>query len=223
MTSEMERECEWCEARLLAGEKPGDDPALAAHIGSCLRCFRAAGEMRDLSRLAPLLRDGDDAPDPGHAFWNSFPARVSAAWEASRPQRAPGLWPRLARWFHAPLPAALAGAACAGLMFVVVGIRPRPAPEPRIAPPPPAEAKGPEPSEGARVDPEVDDELLRSLDVAGLEILLDDLHEELGPSSGPDDGDEDADLAAITEELDTLDEAGLKALSRQLDTPKRKI
>ena len=101
-----------------------------------------------------------------------------------------------------------------------------PARDPRapVAPAAPAApvANGPAPPEGAR-DGEIDEELLRSLDVAGLETLLDDLHEELAARNGPDEGEDDADLAAISEELDTLDEAGLKALSRKLDTPKRKI
>jgi hypothetical protein len=143
--------CEDFESRLIAGEQPTRDPALAAHVGSCLRCFRTAADMRDVPRLAVLLRDGEragaaafDPPaafDPGAGFWESFPRQVAAAWVSTRaghrqgdPVASPGatplaprsLWQWASRLVRQPLPAALAGAVCAVSVVLVVMQQPGP-------------------------------------------------------------------------------------------------
>src|SRR4051812_40208227 len=109
-SGEYELACDAMEARVLGGARPSDDPALAAHLGSCLRCFRAASELRDLPRIEGLLRASRGDADPGDGFWETFPGRVADAWEASvRPIVTPSLWSRLTGWLRLPLPAALAG------------------------------------------------------------------------------------------------------------------
>jgi hypothetical protein len=132
--------CEVFQARLISGERPNEDAALSAHVGSCLRCFRTAADMRDVPRLAALLRDsrdprdsqnsldGETTYDPGARFWETFPSQVSAAWVSSRPIRRAGWWERASIWLRRPVPAALTGAACAvGLAFLVM--RPAGGPE----------------------------------------------------------------------------------------------
>jgi hypothetical protein len=116
-----------------SGARPGDDAVLAHHLGSCLGCFRAAADLRDVPRLAALLREptdgagagGPTAGDPGPAFWASLPGQLGADFERGRaPARAgatiaaPDLqgrdvWQRFVRWIRLPVPAAMAGAACA--------------------------------------------------------------------------------------------------------------
>ncbi len=90
--TEAERICDEAYLRLLSGETAAADPALAVHVGSCLRCFRTAAELRELPRLQGLLRTAelDAAVDPGEAFWRSFPARVADAWEGRPATAAPG-------------------------------------------------------------------------------------------------------------------------------------
>lgn len=68
-------------------EEPRQDPALAAHLGSCMSCFRVLTEMRDAPRIATLLRDEGPAPampaadDP---FWAELAARTTTAAAAAR-------------------------------------------------------------------------------------------------------------------------------------------
>lgn len=136
-------DCEAAIQRLVAchesGARPGDEAALAAHLGSCLGCFRAATDLKDVPRLAALLRaqahDRDLTPtagDPGPAFWAALPVQLGAEFDrlravapvAARPQAAPApgtprpgasdtAWQRFVRWIRMPVPAAMAGAACA--------------------------------------------------------------------------------------------------------------
>ena len=102
-----ERSCEEITDRLVGGVRATDDAEIAAHLGSCLRCFRLASELREVGRLASDLKAAAAAPDPGEAFWASFPARVAAAaMPASRGAAAPSAWARLAAFLRRPLPAA---------------------------------------------------------------------------------------------------------------------
>src|SRR4030095_8706841 len=103
------------EARVLEGVRAQDDPALAAHLGSCLRCFRTASELRELARIEGFLRGAPGDVDPGEAFWQSFPGRVADAWAAAAlpPVAAPpSLWQRLSAWLLLPVPAAASGGLC---------------------------------------------------------------------------------------------------------------
>jgi hypothetical protein len=122
---------------------------------------------------------------------------------------------RLLRWLRLPLPAALAGAACAALaVHLAARVPVPPATGPAALP---ANATAPSPRD-LLVDQngEMDEEFLRSLDVKGLKALLDDMHQEFGPGEARDDGEMEVDLATMTDELDMLDEATLEALSHKL-------
>src|SRR5262249_1768756 len=62
------------------------DAALAAHVGSCVTCFRTLAELRDASRLAAALR-ADAAPPPaavGRRLWADLASRPRAAGAAAR-------------------------------------------------------------------------------------------------------------------------------------------
>jgi len=116
--------CQELALRIIEGVRPADDAELAAHVGSCLRCFRTVADMRDVPQLQAALRSGD-LPDPGDAFWARFPTAAGAAWEQSRrpparPEPTVSLWDRLRELLRLPAPAALAGAALAATLAVVV-------------------------------------------------------------------------------------------------------
>jgi hypothetical protein len=143
-------DCEAAIQRLVAchesGARAGDDAALAAHLGSCLACFRAAADLKDVPRLAALLRQAHDqaqtpaAGEPGSAFWASLPAQLGAEFDRRRhvgahapakPATAPAprptsgepsdtAWQRFVRWIRMPVPAAMAGAACATAVALVM-------------------------------------------------------------------------------------------------------
>jgi hypothetical protein len=232
--------CERYESRLIAGEKPADDPALAAHVGSCLRCFRTAADMREVPRLAALIReaesDGDVAFDPGARFWDKFPGEVGAAWTASRAPGAHGWaaqpaapfswWARLSAWLRRPVPAALAGAACAvGLAFIVM----QPARGPEVGP---GAGTGSlagvdlmraEMATGYALEPTLDDSMAE-LDLEGLVTLRDGLVQVMGeeePGAAGIDVDEAAaagpsDPSKVADDLELLDETGLLALQQRL-------
>jgi hypothetical protein len=55
------------------------DAALAAHVGSCMTCFRVVAELRDAPRLAAALRADAQAPAVSERFWDDLAARTSAA------------------------------------------------------------------------------------------------------------------------------------------------
>lgn len=81
----LDETCAAVVVRLVDGASPGDDPALGAHLRSCLTCFRAAADLREVPRIEALLGAGESgAPafDPGESFWAGFPQRVIAAYEA---------------------------------------------------------------------------------------------------------------------------------------------
>jgi hypothetical protein len=156
-----EQPCREITLRLVAGESLAGDPALVTHVGSCLRCFRTANEMRELPQIARLLRQAArSAPDPGEAFWAQFPGVVGAAWVSQRAasDRFGTSWRRLLGWFRLPVPAALAGAVVAAAIMMFA-LNHRRAPEPEGAT-----------SVAAVVDAPGDDEV----PTASVPILLDD-------------------------------------------------
>jgi hypothetical protein len=209
--------CEAAEARLVGGARPGDDPALAAHLGSCLRCFRTATELRDVPRLEALLRAGRPEVDPGERFWESFPARVTGAWQSSHAPK-PSFAQRLAGWMRLPGPAAFAGAACAaGVVYLLVRgpveapVSPAPPVAAVSAAEPAAEAEDDAPA-AVEPDEELGEDFLHSLDATGLELLLDPGRAEVTAEAV----ETDADGASVAEEIDLLDDAELLALSEKL-------
>ena len=55
------------------------DAALAAHVGSCVTCFRTLAELRDAPRLAAALRAGAPAVSVSDRFWDDLAARTATA------------------------------------------------------------------------------------------------------------------------------------------------
>ena len=62
-----------------AGHDVMDDPALAAHVGSCVTCFRTLAELRDAPRLAAALQADAPAPAMSERFWDDLAARTTDA------------------------------------------------------------------------------------------------------------------------------------------------
>jgi hypothetical protein len=125
------RTCDEIALRIIGGEKPAEDAALASHVGSCLRCFRVASEIRDVPRIATLLR-ADEPADPGEAFWARFPETLGAAFEQRQPApsaREPSPWRRVTGWFRLPIPAFVGGAAVAAGLALLAVHRPPPSGE----------------------------------------------------------------------------------------------
>jgi hypothetical protein len=209
--------CAEIELRLVDGRPVTDDPEVADHVRSCLRCFRAASELRQVPRLAALLRQADagEQPDPGELFWARFPRTVADAWERRKsPAPVPvSSWKRMAGWFRLPIPAALSGAAvAAALVLAMVHRSPvprplRPVAAPAVAASTMAEASADEESPALLGE----DDPLDSLEladtrlvakVAGVELQGSDEGSEIGPSPA--------------EELDLLETEDLRAVDRAL-------
>jgi hypothetical protein len=206
--------CAEIELRLVDGQRPADDPALAAHVRSCLRCFRAAAELREVPHIAALLRDIDE-PDPGDLFWARFPRTVADAWE----QRAAALprttvWRRAAGWFQRPIPAALSGAAvAAALVLVLVGHR---GPAPASSQPPATKTVAARSTEGLDDEPAPgllggDDDPLEALELADAQLVT-----KLGGAAVPA-GDDGAELEpSPVEEVELLEGDDLRAVAQAL-------
>jgi hypothetical protein len=124
---DADQSCGEISLRLIAGEAPAADPVLASHVGSCLRCFRTASEMRDVPGIASLLGAARQAaPDPGEAFWARFPSAVADAWAGRKDGRGRWRidgWRRLLGWLRMPVPAALSGAAVTAVLMALVAGR----------------------------------------------------------------------------------------------------
>jgi hypothetical protein len=218
--------CDAIEARVLEGVRAHEDPALAVHLGSCLRCFRTASELRELPRIEGFLRAAPAEVDPGEAFWQSFPGRVADAWAAAASPAAvvtptPAvlpLWHRLTGWLWRPLPAALSGAACASVVFFLVARAHAPASSPTVVAEVPAAASSGLEDEGAAEHADHDDEIgegfVHSLDATGLELLVEP--ERPGSKAAPEALEAEEDDSPAAEEIDLLDEAELRVLSGKL-------
>jgi len=59
------------------------DAALAAHVGSCMTCFRTLAELRDVPRMAAALRADTPAAPVSDRFWDDLAARTTAAASAA--------------------------------------------------------------------------------------------------------------------------------------------
>jgi hypothetical protein len=201
--------CEEIGLRLIAGEAPASDPGLASHVGSCLRCFRTASEMRDLPRVVSLL-EGGEPPDPGEEFWARFPRQVGAAWSARRGGGVRGAWRRMAEWLRPPGRAALAGAAVPALLLAFVVAR-GPAP---VAPPvATSEGRGEDDGMSAGLP-----SVLEEDDPWSLLELADDRREvtpRRDPGRDVDDGalDDVSDGPSPTEEVELLESDQLPAVA----------
>jgi hypothetical protein len=210
--------CADIELRLVDGRPLTEDPEVSAHVRSCLRCFRAASELRQVPRLAALLREAqfEDQPDPGDLFWAKFPRTVADAWErrgqpAAIPARAPA-WRRVSDWFRLPIPAALSGAAvAAALVLMLVHRSPVSRPLAPVASPPvavvaeaPVEEENPAGLLG-------EDDPLDSLELADTKLVARVAGAE---TQGSDEGSELSPSPA--EELELLETDDLRAVAQAL-------
>ena len=76
--------------RLVETGEVGADPVLGEHLGSCVTCFRTLTELRDVPRLAGLLREtAPVAPAADDRFWEVLAARTTAAVAAADAMGAP--------------------------------------------------------------------------------------------------------------------------------------
>jgi hypothetical protein len=77
--------------RAVEGRDVMTDPTLAAHVGSCVTCFRTLAELRDVPRLAATLRASAPAVDAevDARFWDDLADRTTRAAAAAlrRPAR----------------------------------------------------------------------------------------------------------------------------------------
>jgi hypothetical protein len=69
--------------RSVEGRDVMEDTALAAHVGSCMSCFRTLAELRDAPRLAAALRADAPAVPASDRFWDDLAARTTAAASAA--------------------------------------------------------------------------------------------------------------------------------------------
>jgi len=216
--------CQKYAERLVDSGDAASDPDLAAHLGTCLGCFRVATELRDAPRVAALLRQAEAAarqrePQPDERFWTEMSSRVLEAWPparaeatravlARRPVAAevvPSFAARLWAWLRMPIPAAACGAAAAVLVISTLGALGDRATSPARGPVPVAVQSSP-PGAGTKAErgePELENQkLFEELPAA----------EPLGP--------EDVALAQTEEVIDALgelDAVGLNTLLAGLD------
>jgi hypothetical protein len=199
------------------------DPAVAAHLGSCLDCFRVLADLREAPRIAELLRSEDPVPsEPGAGFWDALAARTMEAAEAARARPATrssariGSWRGWARDLGRRPGAMLVGAAAAVAVIGALGGWPSRVPAPNL----PHEASATRGSEELGGGDGFDESSVTS-DVSALEApelrrLLDGLRrgepDEIDAwfESGSDDE------AGVADEISGLDVPALKRLARAL-------
>jgi hypothetical protein len=205
------------------------DATLAAHLGSCLDCFRVLTELRDAARIADLLRrqaldeaagDGASPPaaalDPGAAFWDRLTSRTVdaiAAAPAPTAMATPGPTRAAVRGFRRR-PAVLVFAAAAVIVLGVLGGRLSRAPSP------PVESAKTAPRSIDEVGGDGLDDTSATADVAALETPeLQRLLEGLRRSE-PDEVstwfDADDDDAGFADQIAGLDAPALRRLARVL-------
>jgi hypothetical protein len=211
--------CAEIELRLVDGRPTAEDPVVAAHLRSCLRCFRTASELREVPQLAALLRQGreDEQPDPGELFWARFPRTVADAWERRQQKAAPqvGVWRRVGGLFRLPLPAALAGAAVAAVLVLALVRRTDLPPVSHLVSVP-AAAPAPEvaPDEEGTASLLGDDDPLDVLDLADPKVVARMTARAEDEAVGADEG---SDLGpSPAEELESLETDDLRAVAQAL-------
>src|SRR5580765_3966595 len=87
MTDEMAPICRQGWERAFEGGDVMADAGLAAHVGSCVTCFRTLAELRDAPRLAAALRADAPAVPVSDRFWDDLAARTSDAAAAALADR----------------------------------------------------------------------------------------------------------------------------------------
>ena len=76
---EMPEICRRVWDRAIEGRDVMEDAALAAHVGSCMACFRTVAELRDAPRVAAALRADVPAVPVSDRFWDDLAARTTHA------------------------------------------------------------------------------------------------------------------------------------------------
>src|SRR5580765_3802772 len=79
MTDEMAPICRQGWERAFEGGDVMADAGLAAHVGSCVTCFRTLAELRDAPRVAAALRADAPALAVPDRFWDDLAARTAGA------------------------------------------------------------------------------------------------------------------------------------------------
>ena len=74
--------------RAVEGRDVMEDAALAAHVGSCVTCFRTLAELRDAARLAAALRADAPAVSVSDRFWDDLAARTTTGRRSQLPSPA---------------------------------------------------------------------------------------------------------------------------------------
>jgi hypothetical protein len=120
----------------------GTTPEIAAHLGSCMRCFRVMTELRDASRLATAVRAAAPVLPEDDGFWEALARRTLDATAASMDGRVEAV--STAMPAPAPIPAldgrrrrrlgAAAVAAVSALAAAVLLVPSVRAPRPHLAP-----------------------------------------------------------------------------------------
>ena len=202
-------------------------PEIAAHLGSCMRCFRVMTELRDASRLATAVRASAPVLPEDDGFWEALARRTVDATVASLdgkteavPPAIPVPGPRLAvesrrrRRLGAAAVAAVSALAAAVLLIPSVRApRPHPAPRATAGETSSAIPAGDEPWAAADVS---------ELDGAALRRLLD----RLGARAPQPLADSRADVAdapdvdddtRVNDELAELDRPALLRVARSFE------
>ncbi len=224
-------DCATVAERLVSGERPGNEAALAEHVGSCLGCFRTANDLKSLPQLRrQMLEAADQLPDPGAAFWANFPAEVTAAWQPTAAGEAPVSRRRswdvvlqdFGAWLRRPVPAAMGGALAAAAI-ILVALSPRERGDGPGSPTAIVSGEAPTLGQGSNLVPGgVLDDQLGELDIASLETLQAGLERTFsddfrGRTLGETDEGAASQAASLSDELEELNVAGLAALSANLE------
>jgi hypothetical protein len=207
--------------RLVAGTDRGGtpaDPSVAEHARSCMSCFRAMTELRDVPRIAEALRAAAaPVPDAGERFWEALAERTTdavmgAGREPAPPRRARRLMNLRGRVISM---GALVVAAAASWMLVLRH------PAPPVAAPTTAtalaEAAHPGADDGNETLADVAD-----LDTNALRQLLDRLGRHAPAPLARGSADDGADVPAddevrVSDEIAELDGDALRRVASSLE------
>ncbi len=218
----------------LGASAGGQTREVSEHIGSCLLCFRTAADLRDAPRLEKILRDaqpsGNDATDPGLAFWNGFPSATALAWQntvkaAKGSERAVSataartpFTKQVREWLRLPLPSALAGASVAAAVMLVMAARPGPqktAESPIVSVPPAMATASGDRGLAPVLDEGLEPSALERLETADLHSLLSSLEAETRPPLPSVDDVVEPSVSAA-EAVEALESDDLNALAQAL-------
>jgi hypothetical protein len=216
MTDEMAPICRQVWERAFEGGDVMADAGLAAHVGSCVTCFRTLAELRDAPRLAAALCADAPAVPVSERFWDDLAARTSAAAASAL---APGASKRRYRLRATGISTTLAAAAAA-LVLVFSGRGP-------VAPPVGGSAAAPRAAApGVAYDDEgaVDGVDVADLDESALRRLLDRLRASapahvaaIAAAGDAQDGSDPAlDDEGVSDQLAEMDGPALLRLERSL-------